>query len=68
MSCPCQDCPDRRPGEGCHDSCDKYTAWKKERKKVRDWLISQEAPHRETIRKRETEKLRRLARGWDRKR
>ena len=66
MKCPCRGCEDRKLG--CHGVCTKYEDWKIERQCKLDWLREQEAPHRETIRKRETQRLRREARGWDRKR
>ena len=63
---PCKGCYDRKLG--CHGVCTRYQDWKIERAAELDWLKEQRMPHIEHIRKRETEKMRRVARGWDRKR
>lgn len=26
--CPCRGCPDRQPGTGCHDRCERFKAWR----------------------------------------
>lgn len=32
-NCPCKDCTDRQLG--CHDTCDAYTQYSKERRRIR---------------------------------
>lgn len=31
---PCMSCPDEKKYEACHDTCEDYISWKKERNKI----------------------------------
>ena len=46
---PCKDCPDRKPGSGCHDTCEKYQKrleeFRKRKKNLRDDWITTYKPY-----------------------
>lgn len=62
---PCKDCPDREPG--CHAKCEKYQTWRHELDQVRAWLRDQMPDTSESTRKALTEKMKRKARGYRRR-
>ena len=48
-----------------HDSCEAYTAWRKEKDKENEWLVEQRPNHSEWSKKRQARNIKRKARGYD---
>ena len=64
MKCPCRGCTDRTIT--CHGVCKRYQEWKKEHEDEKEWLRKQKPQTSEALRKREIEKVRRMARYGNR--
>ena len=63
---PCKrDCPDR--SITCHAECEKYKAFQIERAKEKEWIREQNNTTSYRWERAHLEKVRRKARGWDRK-
>ena len=64
-TCPCKDCQDRTLT--CHGFCDRYKAWRDELEKTKEWLREHRPQTSERATIRFFEKIRRRAKGYDRK-
>lgn len=63
--CPCRGCPDRTIT--CHGVCRKYQEWKAEHEKALEEMRKQRSATSEGWTRAHHERVRRKARGWDRK-
>ena len=62
---PCCGCTDRTAE--CHAACERYKAWKAWRNEVNQWLKDQHPPDSQRLKKASADKIRRRARGQERK-
>ena len=65
MRCPCRGCPDRTITCHYEGFCDKWAEWKKYDMARKAWLASFNPPTNDNVRKRETQKIKQRARGWN---
>lgn len=65
MICPCKSCELKGCGPQ-HSKCKAYQDWKKEHEDEKEWMRKQKPQTSEALRKREIEKVRRMARYGNR--